>query len=47
MFADEISVIIIILSLHVHNAMSSVVTYISNVKVWMTENNLELNEEKT
>ena len=32
---------------HVHGAISSIKTCISNVKNWMIENKLQLNDEKT
>ena len=47
MFADDIQIKTSILPRHVHNAISSVETCITDVKYWMTENKLQLNDGKT
>ena len=46
-FADYIQFETPILSQHVHSAISSVEICISDVKYWMIENKLQLNNEKT
>ena len=47
MFADDIQIETSILPQHVHSTISSVEICISNVKYWMIENKLQLNDEKT
>ena len=47
LFADDIQIKTSILPQHVHSAISSVETCISDVKYWMIENKLQLNDEKT
>ena len=47
LFADDIQIETSILPQHVHSAISSVEICISNVKHWMIENKLQLNDEKT
>ena len=47
MFADDIQIKTSILPQHVHSAISSVETCISDVKYWMIEKTLQLNDEKT
>ena len=44
--ADDIEIKTSILPPHVHSAISSVETCISDVKYWMIENKLQLNDEK-
>ena len=46
-FADDIQIKTYILSQHVHSAISSVETCISDVIYWMIESKLQLNYEKT
>ena len=47
LFADDIQFKISILPQHVHSDISSVEICISDVKHWMIENKLQLNDEKT
>ena len=47
LFADDIQIKTSILPQHVHSAISSVETCISDVKYWMIVNKLQLNDEKT
>ena len=47
LFADDIQIEASILPQHVHSAISSVKICISDVKYWMIESNLQLNDEKT
>ena len=47
LFADDIQIKTSIFPQHVHSAISSVETCISDVKYWMIENMLQLNDEKT
>ena len=47
LFVDDIQIEAFILPQHVHSAISSVKICISNVKYWMIENKLQLNDEKT
>ena len=47
LFADDIQIKTSILPQHVHSAISFVEICISDVKYWMIENKLQLNEEKT
>ena len=47
LFADDIQIETSILPQHVHSTISSVETCISDVKYWMIENKLQLNDEKT
>ena len=47
LLADDIQIETSILPQHVHSAISSVETCISDVKYWMIENKLQLNDEKT
>ena len=47
LFADDIQFKTYIFPQHVHNAISSVEICISDVKYWMIENKLQLNDEKT
>ena len=47
LFADDIQIKTSILPQHVHSAISSVETCISDVKYWMIENELQLRNEKT
>ena len=47
LFADDIQIKAFILPQHVHSAISSVEICISDVKYWMIENKLQLNNEKT
>ena len=47
LFADDIKVETSNHPQHVHSAVSSVKTCISDVKYWMIENKLQLNDEKT
>ena len=47
LFADDIQIETSILPQHVHGTISSVEICISNVKYWMIENKLQLNDEKT
>ena len=44
LFADDIQIETSILPQHVHSAISSVETCISDVKYWMIENKLQLND---
>ena len=46
LFADDIQIGASIHPQHVHSAISSVEIYISDVKYWMIENKLQLNDEK-
>ena len=46
LFADDLQIKHSILSQHVHSAISSVEIRISDVKYWMIENKLQLNDEK-
>ena len=47
LFADDIHFETSIFPQHVHSAISSVETCISDVRYWMIENNLQLNDAKT
>ena len=47
LFADDIQIETSILPQHVHSTISSVEICIFNVKYWMIENKLQLNDEKT
>ena len=47
LFADDIEINTSILPQHVHSAIFSEETCISDVKYWMIENKLQLNDEKT
>ena len=47
LFADDIQIETSILSQHVHSAISSVEICISDIKYWMIENKLQLNDVKT
>ena len=47
LFADDIQIETSNHPIHVHSAISSVETCISDVKYWMIENKLQLNDEKT
>ena len=47
LFADDIQIKIYVLPQHVHVAISSVEICISDVKYWMIEKKLQLNNEKT
>ena len=47
LFADDIQIETSDHPQHVHSAISSVETCISDVKYWMIENKLQLNDEKT
>ena len=47
LFADDIQIKTSILPQHFHSAISSVEICISDVKYWMTENKLQLNDKKT
>ena len=47
LFADDIQIEIYILPQHVHRAISCMEICISDVKYWMIENKLQLNDEKT
>ena len=47
LFADDIQIETSILPQHVHSTISSVEICISDVKYWMIENKLQLNDEKT
>ena len=47
LFADDIQIETSILPQHVHSTISSVEIYISDVKYWMIENKLQLNDVKT
>ena len=47
LFADDIRIETSILPQHVHSTISSVEICISDVKYWMVENKLQLNDEKT
>ena len=47
MFADDIQIKTSILHQHVHSTILSVEICISDVKYWMIENKLQLNDEKT
>ena len=47
LFADDIQIETFNHHQHVHSAISSVETCISDVKYWMIENKLQLNDEKT
>ena len=47
LFADDIQIGTSILPQHVHSTISSVEICISDVKYWMIENELQLNDEKT
>ena len=47
LFADDIQIDTSNLPQHVHSAISAVETCISDVKYWMIENKLHLNDEKT
>ena len=47
LFADDIQINTSILPQHVHCVISSVEACISDVKYWMIENKLQLNDEKT
>ena len=47
LFADDIQIETSILPQHVHSAISSVETCISDVKYWTIENKLQFNDEKT
>ena len=46
LFSDDIQIETYILPQHVHGAISSVETCISDVKYWMIESKLQLNDEK-
>ena len=47
LFVDDVQIGTSILPQHVHSAISSVEICISDVKYWMIENKLQLNDEKT
>ena len=47
LFADDIQIEAAILPQHVHSAISSVETCFSDVKNWLIENKLQLNDDKT
>ena len=47
LFADDIQIKTSMLPQHVHSAMSYVEICICDVKYWMIENKLQLNDEKT
>ena len=47
LFADDIQIETSILPQHVHSTISSVEICISDVKYWMIENKLQLNDERT
>ena len=47
LFVDDIQIETSILPQHVHSAISTVETCISDVKYWKIENKLQLNDEKT
>ena len=47
LFADDIQIETSILPQHVHSVISSVKICISDVKYWMIEDKLQLNDEKT
>ena len=47
LFADDIQIMTSILPQHFHSVISSVETCISDLKYWMIENKLQLNDRKT
>ena len=46
LFADDTQIETYILPYHVHSAISTVEACISDLKCWMIENKLQLNDEK-